>query len=49
MQIIQDQSLIKEEKNFGDIKYKTYTEEFDEIVKAEELESLDELAKLRKP
>ena len=36
------------EKNFGDIKYKTYTEEFDEIVKAEELESLDELAKLRK-
>tara|TARA_B100001248_G_scaffold98158_1_gene72878 strand:- start:114 stop:1964 length:1851 start_codon:yes stop_codon:yes gene_type:complete len=34
--------------NFGDIKYKTYTEEFDEIVKAEDLESIDELARLRK-
>ena len=34
--------------NFGDLKYKTYTEEFDEIVKAEELESLEELARLRK-
>ena len=34
--------------NFGDIKYKTYTEEFDEIIKAEDLESLDELTGLRK-
>ncbi len=34
--------------NFGDLKYKTYTEEFDEIIKAEELESLEELARLRK-
>lgn len=34
--------------NFGDLKYKTYTEEFDEIVKAEDLESPDELARLRK-
>ena len=34
--------------NFGDIKYKTYTEEFDEIVKAEDLESVDELTRLRK-
>ena len=33
---------------FGDAKYKTYTEEFDEIIKAEELESLDELTRLRK-
>ncbi len=34
--------------NFGDIKYKTYTEEFDEIIKAEELENLEELTRLRK-
>ncbi len=34
--------------NFGDIKYKTFTEEFDEIIKAEELENIDELARLRK-
>ena len=34
--------------NFGDLKYKTYTEEFDEIIKAEELESADELSRLRK-
>ncbi len=34
--------------NFGDLKYKAYTEEFDEIVKAEELEGPDELARLRK-
>ena len=33
---------------FGDLKYKTYTEEFDEIVKAEELESVEELSRLRK-
>ena len=35
-------------KNFGDLKYKTYTEEFDEIIKAEDLESPDELSRLRK-
>ena len=34
--------------NLGDLKYKTYTEEFDEIIKAEELESVEELARLRK-
>ena len=34
--------------NFGDLKYKSYTEEFDEIVKAEELESAEELSRLRK-
>ncbi len=34
--------------NFGDLKYKAYTEEFDEIIKAEELEGPDELARLRK-
>ena len=32
----------------GDINYKTYTEEFDEIIKAEELESDEELLRLRK-
>ena len=34
--------------NLGDFKYKTYTEEFDEIIKAEELENEEELARLRK-
>ncbi len=34
--------------NFGDLKYKTYTEEFDEIIKAEDLESAEELTRLRK-
>ncbi len=34
--------------NFGDIKYKTYTEEYDEIIKAENLESSEELSRLRK-
>ena len=34
--------------NFGDLKYKSYTEEFDEVIKAEELESEDELLQLRK-
>ncbi len=34
--------------NLSDLKYKTYTEEFDEIVKAEDLESVDELVRLRK-
>ena len=32
----------------GDVVYKTYTEEFDEIIKAEELESPEELTRLRK-
>ena len=32
----------------GDINYKTYTEEFDEIIKAEDLENEDELTRLRK-
>ncbi len=35
-------------KNFGDLKYKTYTEEFDEVIKAEDLENIEELARLRK-
>ena len=35
-------------KNFGDSKYKSYTQEFDETVPAEELESADELLRLRK-
>jgi cobaltochelatase CobT len=35
-------------KNFGDSKYKFYTQEFDEIVPAEELESDEELLRLRK-
>ena len=34
-------------KNFGDSKYKFYTQEFDEIVSAEELESDEELLRLR--
>jgi len=34
--------------NLGDIKYKTYTEEFDEIIKAEDLENAEELIRLRK-
>ncbi len=32
----------------GDLNYKTYTEEFDEIIKAEELEQTEELIRLRK-
>jgi cobaltochelatase CobT len=41
--------LRKKGKNsLGDINYKTYTEEFDEIIKAEELESNAELTRLRK-
>ncbi len=35
-------------KNLGDIKYKSYTEEFDEIIKAEDLEGEEELNRLRK-
>ncbi len=34
-------------QNFGDGQYKAYTEEFDEIIKAEELESEEELNRLR--
>ncbi len=34
--------------NFGDLKYKSFTEEFDETIKAEELETSDELLRLRK-
>ena len=34
--------------NFGDIKYRVYTDQFDEIIKAEELENSDELLRLRK-
>ena len=33
--------------NFGDVKYKTYTEEFDEVIKAEDLENEEELIRLR--
>ncbi len=33
---------------FGDLKYKSYTEEFDEIIKAEDLENDEELNRLRK-
>ena len=33
---------------FNDLKYKTYTEEFDEIIKAEDLENIEELTRLRK-
>ncbi len=38
----------KSNTNLGDLRYKTYTEEFDEIIKAEELENAEELARLRK-
>ena len=34
--------------NLGDLKYKIYTEEFDEIIKAEDLENQEELNRLRK-
>ncbi|MDC0472873.1 cobalamin biosynthesis protein CobT [Pelagibacteraceae bacterium] len=37
----------KYSKNFGDKKYKTYTKEFDEVIKAENLESESELNRLR--
>ena len=32
----------------GDLNYKTYTEEFDEVIKAEDLENTEELIRLRK-
>jgi cobaltochelatase CobT len=38
----------KGRNNLGDINYKTYTEEFDEIIKAEDLENAEELTRLRK-
>ena len=38
----------KGRNNLGDINYKTYTEEFDEIIKAEDLENDEELTRLRK-
>ena len=38
----------RKDKNFGDSKYKSYTQEFDEIIAAEELESKEELLRLRK-
>ena len=38
----------KGETGINDLLYKAYTEEFDEIIKAEELESVDELTRLRK-
>ena len=38
----------KGKNSLGDVVYKTYTEEFDEIIKAEELESPEELTRLRK-
>ena len=38
----------KIKNNLGDIKYKSYTEEFDEIIKAEDLENDEELNRLRK-
>ena len=34
--------------NLGDLRYKAYTEEFDEIIKAEDLENEEELNRLRK-
>ena len=38
----------KGKPGLADLKYKIYTEEFDEIIKAEDLESIDELSRLRK-
>jgi cobaltochelatase CobT len=38
----------KDRNNLGDINYKTYTEEFDETIKAEDLENAEELTRLRK-
>ena len=38
----------KGNNSLGDINYKTYTTEFDEIIKAEDLENIDELTRLRK-
>ncbi len=38
----------KGKSTLGDINYKTYTEEFDETIKAEDLENAEELIRLRK-
>ena len=38
----------KGKSTLGDINYKAYTEKFDEIIKAEDLENTDELTRLRK-
>ena len=38
----------KGKSNLGDLNYKSYTEEFDEIIKAEDLENVEELIRLRK-
>tara|TARA_B110000444_G_scaffold260619_1_gene308317 strand:- start:105 stop:1901 length:1797 start_codon:yes stop_codon:yes gene_type:complete len=38
----------KNDKNFGDSKYKVYTQEFDEVVDAKDLENEQELTRLRK-
>ncbi|MDC1093317.1 cobalamin biosynthesis protein CobT, partial [Pelagibacteraceae bacterium] len=38
----------KGRNTLGDINYKTYTEEFDETIKAEDLENAEELTRLRK-
>ncbi len=38
----------KGKSSLGDINYKSYTEEFDEIIKAEDLETSEELIRLRK-
>ena len=49
---IEDKSQSDFRKNInshmGDLKYKIYTEEFDEVIKAEELENNNELSRLRK-
>ena len=34
--------------SLGDLNYKAYTTEFDEIIKAEDLENMEELTRLRK-
>ena len=38
----------KGKNNLGDINYKFFTDEFDEIIKAEDLENVEELTRLRK-
>jgi cobaltochelatase CobT len=54
IEISEDEDLLnspknskRSNKNFGDSKYKSYTQEFDEIIFAEELESKEELLRLR--
>ncbi len=43
----QSEKRLRSSNNFGDKKYKFYTREFDEIIFAEELESEEELLRLR--